>query len=341
MKNKWMIVPYSITHFLVDLGCALFMYHYGVQSKDLLLLILLYNFCAFALQMPFGLIVDYVNRNAVFAAVGCMLVGISFFVKSFLLVAVIILGIGNALFHVGAGTDVLNSSTKKASLLGVFVSPGAFGIFFGTMYGGRDLMLFGFYPFVLLLVGVLILILDYLPEKSFKSHNVSVSFDSAMNPSAWVAIFCFFAVVAVRSYLGMVKFTWSKEGAWAYFLICAVVFGKMLGGVLGDKFGIKRVMAVSLVVSIVCFAFSNVPVMGVIAILSFNMTMPITLWAVAKVLKNARGFSFGLLTVALFLGYLPSYFAKETMYHVPIVTAVITIISLGVLTVGLSKVVEE
>lgn len=37
------------------------------------------------------------------------------------------------------------------------------------------------------------------------------------------------------------------------------------------------------------------------------MTMPVTLWAVARILPGAKGFSFGLLTFALFLGFCPSY----------------------------------
>ena len=48
------------------------------------------------------------------------------------MIACIIAGIGNALFHVGGGIDVLNISEKKASLSGIFVSTGAMGIFLGS-----------------------------------------------------------------------------------------------------------------------------------------------------------------------------------------------------------------
>ena len=39
------------------------------------------------------------------------------------------------------------------------------------------------------------------------------------------------------------------------------------------------------------------------------MTMPMTLWAAAQLLQGAKGFGFGLLTFALFVGYLPVYLA--------------------------------
>jgi len=35
--------------------------------------------------------------------------------------------------------------------------------------------------------------------------------------------------------------------------------------------------------------------------------MPVTLWFITKCIPDAKGFSFGLLTFALFLGFLPVY----------------------------------
>ena len=52
---------------------------------------------------------------------------------------------------------------------------------------------------------------------------------------------------------------------------------------------------------------SGCPIAGILAVFFWNMTMPLTLWAMAGVLSGARGFSFGLLTFALFLGFCPSY----------------------------------
>lgn len=336
MKNKGMIVPYSLAHFLVDFACANFMYHYGFSSGSWYILVVLYNFCAFALQMPLGLLVDKWNRNSLCAAIGCMLVAFAYLCRPFILLATLIIGIGNALFHVGGGTDVLNSSTEKASLLGIFVSPGAFGIYYGTILGKKGTGEAIVFLAALFVMAMLILMLDYLPTRTLKSNNVPITFESARNPKAIVAVACFFIVVLLRSYMGMRKFFWGGE--WGTCLICAVVFGKMAGGILGDIFNLKQAAFVSLLIATVLFASCNEPILGVLAIFFFNMTMPITLWAVAKVLKGCRGFSFGLLTLALFLGVLPSYFANSITYHTQMGSAVLTFVSLVVLSFGLKKV---
>ena len=109
---------YSAAHFLVDLCCALLMFRIAPASPNAALLFLVYNYCAFALQMPFGLLADRLNRNALVAASGCALVAFSFALPSVPLAAVIAAGLGNALFHVGGGVDVLNDSGKKAAALG-------------------------------------------------------------------------------------------------------------------------------------------------------------------------------------------------------------------------------
>ena len=45
--------------------------------------------------------------------------------------------------------------------------------------------------------------------------------------------------------------------------------------------------------------------MGLVSLFLFNMTMPITLYLLAKEMKGMPGFAFGILTFALFIGYLP------------------------------------
>ena len=51
------------------------------------------------------------------------------------LAAALAAGLGNAAFHVGAGLETLSVSREKASPLGLFVSPGAVGLFCGTALG--------------------------------------------------------------------------------------------------------------------------------------------------------------------------------------------------------------
>jgi len=103
------------------------------------------------------------------------------------------------------------------------------------------------------------------------------------------------------------------------------VLGKTAGGFLADHVGLFRAAASSLVLAAAAFFFSRSPVPGVCALFLFNMTMPITLFALSQRMPGCKGFSFGILTFALFLGFLPTYYGAETIGHVGM--ALVTICS--------------
>ena len=63
----------------------------------------------------------------------------------------------------------------------------------------------------------------------------------------------------------------------------------------------------------VLYLFSGHPNPGILAVFLFNMTMPVTLWAVAQITPGMKGFTFGLLTFGLFIGYLPSAFGLPSL----------------------------
>ena len=67
----------------------------------------------------------------------------------------------------------------------------------------------------------------------------------------------------------------------------------------------------SLTAAAVCFAFGSIPVFGLCALLCFNMTMPLTLHALWRRFPAYPGTVFGSLTLALFLGFLPSAFGID------------------------------
>ena len=69
--------------------------------------------------------------------------------------------------------------------------------------------------------------------------------------------------------------------------------------------GCGKSTLLSLIAAAVLFLFADSPYAGTAAIFLFNMTMPVTLWALAQRMPGCKGFSFGLLTFALFLGFAP------------------------------------
>lgn len=338
MKKIRAVAFYTLVHFLVDFSCAFLLFRRFETSASFYTLLLLYNFCAFALQMPLGLLADRINKNAVFAAAGCLLTAAAYGFGRMPLAAVLLAGVGNGLFHVGGGVDVLNVSTEKASPLGVFVSTGAFGIYFGTALGRGDV--FSGVPVVLALLGAaaLLLLAGSRAHPRFVSKNSPFSFEGLTGRAVLTGIACLFAVVCLRSYAGLtMNFDWKGEGPWGLALICAVVFGKIGGGFLSDRIGAKKASAVSLGFSGLLFLFSRAPLAGVAAVFLFNMTMPITLWAVARTMKGCKGFSFGLLTFGLFLGFAPVYGGLYSAVAMPLGFAACALVSLALLLTGLRR----
>lgn len=326
------LCTYSLAHFWVDFCCALLMFSCVLDAPEWGLCVLLYNFCAFAMQMPIGLLADRLDRNNLVAALGCVLVGVGWLLVPAPVLAAVTAGLGNGCFHVGGGVEVLNASEKSAAL-GVFVSPGAFGIYFGTLLGKGDGL-----PWLLPAVGLILfaasfLFLDLRTRGSLRSGNAPV--ELALSKKAAWALACCFLVVVLRSYVGMIlSFPW-KTGGWSLAVVCAVVLGKAAGGFLGDELGMRRAAAWSLGLSALLFCSSSNPLAGLGAVFLFNMTMPITLWAAAKLTPGAKGFAFGALTFALFLGFLPVYLGWPVLLSGGVGYALGALASLGLLALGL------
>lgn len=342
MKGRTVLV-YSLAHFAVDFACAFLVYSLIARGGWALHYALVYNFCAFALQLPVGILADRLDRNALVAAAGCLLVGAAYGALALPLVAVVVAGVGNSLFHVGGGVDVLNLSEKDGRLLGIFVSPGAFGLYLGALAGGR--VAIGWAVAGMALFCALIPMARYLPGQGAGTRpgpggylpNAPFSLGRPGGAAVLAAI-CLFLVVCLRSYVGLtLAFPWKGAGLWGLALVCAVVLGKAAGGFLAARLGAKMASALSLGLAAALFLLSALPLPGVLAVLLFNMTMPITLWAMARLFPGAKGFSFGLLTFGLFLGYLPVYLGHTRLlpagWGLPLAAAV----SLGLLVLGLRR----
>ena len=301
-----MLWIYSIAHFCVDFSCAFFIYSRFLNPWQWTLCLVLYNFCAFAMQAPLGLLGDRLNKNALYAAAGCVIVALSAFLSKYAVLACIVAGLGNALFHLGGGIDTLNECGEKCGKLGVFVSPGAFGIFFGTKLGRAKALDFRIVIGGLVLAAALILLTAARKGLLKRSRNVPVSFAGIGEPGVVPAALCFFLVVCLRSFAGSsMAFPWKSIGQWALINTCAVVFGKTAGGFIADRFGAVRSAWMTLGASAVLFLFASHPPAGVLAVFLFNMTMPVTLGALGRMLPGVKGFAFGTLTLALFVGLVP------------------------------------
>ena len=336
--KHWRLVSiYSAAHFLVDFACAFLIFRAIVGAPYSPLYLLSYNFCAFALQMPLGILADKWDRNHLLAVIGCAFVGAAFGLWNVPVAAVIVAGIGNAMFHIGGGIDVLNISESKCASLGLFVSPGAWGIYFGTIFGKEDGL--PAVPVVLALFAAAGLILaTYRAQRGTYPKNAAFSLSSGASRQMILAAACLFLVVCLRSYAGLTfNFPWKNTGYWGIALVCAVVLGKTAGGFAADRFGVVKTTFFSLGIAALLFLFPHMPLSGVTAVLLFNMTMPVKLWLLAKIFPGAKGFSFGLLTFGLFLGFLPVYFGVYVPPGASWPFALAAVVSIALIVAGLRK----
>ena len=216
MKKTGILIWACATHFLVDFICALVITHQIPGTRNWDLLLLAYNFLAFAGQLPLGVLLDLICKKSgkwgylPAALLGCILCAGALIAGLSPWLLVLSAGLGNALFHLGSGADILRDSRGKSRESGLFVSTGA-----------------------------------------------------------------------------------------AVFL-----------------------------------AFSHIPIMGFLGVLLFNMTMPITLTGLFRRIPENPGLSFGLLTFALYLGYLPVYAGMAENLSRPAVYVFLTLLSLGLMTVS-------
>lgn len=353
---------YALVHMAVDLSCAFLVYTYVLGGAQWYLWLLLYNFCAFALQMPIGAAADRLDRNSCVAVGGCagVLAGLLLGIAGFPAGAAVVAGIGNACFHVGGGIDVLNHSERRAAPLGIFVAPGALGIFLGTMFGRAGTEAAVWIGGLLILSAVVIRAAAGREKLWLSSGNAPFSFSvpssSVSSGRTLMAAACFLAAVILRSYSGMIQnFPWKETLAGSGFILAgAVVLGKMAGGVLADKLGIQRTAFRSMCAAAVGFLCLVYPATGILAVFFWNMSMPLTLWAVSKVFPGAKGFGFGLLTFGLFVGFCPAWLGGSSVggpvqsgirfmagnASSPVGMALMAVVSLLLLGWGLKQVAE-
>ncbi len=192
---------------------------------------------------------------------------------------------------------------------------------------------------LVMLISASILALSYKKIKNkYMIENEKLKIEKFLNGENFI-IYALLFTICVRSFIGLLSnFEWKTNFTFSLISVCMVVLGKMLGGILGDRFGLKRVSLISLLLSAVlfCLSFENV-VCGNIAILLFNMTMPITLIVLSNILNSSKGLAFGLTTVALFIGAVPNFVGLDKFFMNEIVFFVLTIISAIALYKGLIK----
>ena len=354
-KKEVTTFAFALCHFVVDFACVSTMLcavsrvlgESGQGSLEVIALsILLYDIVAFTLQLPAGIALDKLDKNFYAALLSYALVGAGVILSLVPIVllewpAILLLAIGNALFHSAGGLSVLNISQKHAGPSGIFIATGAIGVFLGTQSAQMGRLQIAFSLLVLLFLCALItLVVQKVNKKYWNVHNVSFDI-SKLSFNTLLTIALLSLVVALRSYAGMVMaFPWKSEMLLLVLSILGVFAGKALGGMVADRIGFRTTATFSLIVAATLFAPSwEIPVLGLLGVFFFNFTMSITLASLANILPNAKGTAFGLASFSLAVGALPAL-AGFRIEH-PLMLSAMSLVSALALGVGLTLVKDS
>jgi MFS transporter, FSR family, fosmidomycin resistance protein len=336
LRKNSLLAVYGAAHGLVDAACAALVFglvwQYQLTSQVYFLLAVGYNVLAFAFQPLCGLVSDRMRNHSMTAAFGIALTAVSVILAPVNpYIAVGCAGLGNAFFHVGGGAVSLMLAPGRARVPGLFVAPGALGIAVGAMLGRKgpvEPVLF----LCLLIAASAAMIFMKTPKdnKTFLSKPESLRWPVLVGSLLLVSIM-------IRSLVGFsAGFPWHNDKTVLFLIVCAAFAGKALGGIVSDRFGwLATTTTVSLVSApLLAFGFVN-PLGTIIGMLLFQMTMPVTLTAVHRLLPKRPAFSFGLTCLALIIGAAPVFSAWKHVFASWQVVFYCVVLSTGVLFAAL------
>ena len=269
-----------------------------------------YDLLAFASQPLLGFLVDRTRffRGAILAGLGAVLAGV--LLKSVEPLSTLVLaGVGNALFHLGAGAFALHVEPGRATPPGIFVGPGAIGVVLAKFLVKSDLVYL--WPFVLALAAAFVVSWIYrypeIPRTEYLDHPGYVQY------------------LAIAFGFGFAGFA-----------------GKALGGVLSDRLGWIKVGVATLLISapLIAFGGSNY-VLVTIGVFLVQMTMPVTLVALFALLPGRPAFAFGLSCLAYIAGAIPTFYHQVRAFYGPFAFLALMLLSAITLYAGLRMLREK
>ena len=313
MKKNITGILYFYIHFVVEIAC--FFYLSRVTSNSIIVWFIpfIYDGVAFVPQSLIGYISDkFPKINMSFIGVALMVLSyILFVINSPVILSLVILCLGNAFLHVAGAENTLKTAHGRLSPSAIFVAGGSFGVITGRLLARTTIS-----PLVLIIPLLSIIPVSILADTYIDKKSNTKEFNYVKESiSPYIIILIAFLVVIARGYIGYgIPTSWNKTVIQNVIFFFTMGLGKALGGILSDKFGIKKVAILSTLLAIpfLCFG-DNIMIISIIGVMFFSMTMSITLGILVSTLKNSPGLAFGITTIGLFLGTVPIFFIKLTM----------------------------
>lgn len=319
--DKMTAFSYWFVHFSVEVLCF---YVLETLFPEFSLLrwiaVLLFDMIAFLTQPVIGLFFEGHRKLKPGLIGGVMLVLGSGFVLIFkafypmIIIGLIVFTFGNAMIHISGALSTARVSEGRLSESAVFVAGGSFGVITGRMlaYSSVSWIL----PFIPALISIPLMYLvdkrirEKYQDDAFDFVKCPLKHDIAGNKPMTMIVTILALIVVARGYIGYGLPTgWNRLSIHTVLLFVFMGLGKMLGGFLADCFGARTVGITSCLLSLPILLVSNeIMWLSLIGIALFSMTMAITLGGLFSVFKDSPGLAFGITTVGLFFGSLPTFF---------------------------------
>ena len=294
--EKRFLTANSAAHLLVDAVCASAVV--SAAAADLLTVFILYNTFAFSTQCVLGLLTDRYGHCRILAPAACFWVALCGALPLQATWIAVMIGLGNSLFHVSAGSTVMEISDGRAAPLGFFVAPGALGVFAGKVFPWFRTVFC-----ILLTLTALWLLAEYRLERK---QPVSVPDEEEPTREYLGMALLLLLAVMTRAIGGSVAVISRQLMTWQNALLIFTVFaGKSLGGIISDRIGIRKMTGISLPIAAILILITGRSfTAGTVGQFLLNLSMPVTLFLIYRCLPKAPGFSFGLAASALWPGTL-------------------------------------
>ncbi len=335
---------YFYVHFVTEVICFYCLEKQMGDTVFLWIFPFIYDALAFVPQSVIGYISDKFPKiqmgtiGIVMMAVACLAFWLGLLPGKY--TALIILCIGNACVHVNGAEVTLRCSQGKLSHSAIFVAGGSFGVITGKLLAKSVIPYWAI--IILILTGIpFVMLAEYYRKSADKTENPCMKFNYVNSKiPAMAAIVLSVLIVAVRGYMGYgIPTSWNKTVFQSVMLYVAMGVGKAAGGIIADRFGVKKTAMISAAAALpFLFLGDNLMLVSLIGVMFFSMTMSITLALLVSVLQKTPGLAFGFTTIGLFLGTAPIFFFKfTTTLSNCIVIAVLTVLCLVAMQVIIRK----
>lgn len=329
-------ILYAFIHFSVEATCFYMLSNVMGDSGYVWMLALVYDTLAFVPQMIFGAFSDkYPDCNL--GAIGAAAVIASLFIPGKML-AVIVIATGNALIHISGAQATLRGSDGKATPVAVFVGAGSIGVMTGKLIAKYSAIYVIIIVTVLMLISLIIMLI--LPRYDIPSNTYAYGFKVNGRLSVHKVVLLMFITVTARSYLSYaIPLSWNKSTWQTVLLFVAMGAGKMLGGILSDMIGVRKTAVISLCIALpLMITGDKLMTVSLIGVTFFSMTMPLTLSTLVAAMPNKPGTAFGITTLGLFAGTLPTFFIRiENLFANIAIVTVLTLLALYSFIICLKK----